>query len=223
MHIHIATFGNGKEPVLRTVNSISGIDVAYLLHTREHACDASSVADMLGNLGIQTYTIQIDGEDFQEIVTAIYSIFERHRNPGAEFSINVSGGTNLMSAATGSCAFFIGASIYNASLRDGKWTVTKVPAPKIRDFSNLSFKAVSILLFIEEMTRSGKAVCNKDVSNRFDVQKQNSGYYLNMLSDLGLIEISKGYRTESGKLDKRRNSITITGQGRLIACWLKDE
>ena len=45
-------------------------------------------------------------------MNTIYRIYERENGKGVTFSINITGGTNLMAAAACSCAFFIGTTIY---------------------------------------------------------------------------------------------------------------
>ncbi len=70
------------------------------------------VTESLSNFKVEVIPEYISGFDFQEFVNTIYRIYERENGKGVTFSINITGGTNLMAAAACSCAFFIGATIY---------------------------------------------------------------------------------------------------------------
>ena len=219
MHVHIATIGNRIEPVTKGINAISpGIDRLYLLASERFRESAERVADICRDLQIEVEIRNVSGFDFQEIVNAISSIHEENDGRGVLFSINITGGTNLMAAAACSSAFFFGATIYyvkwdpEGSMAD---QLEEIPVPNVPNVSAIKGKTREILIHILEETEAGRSVSNSDVSKRFDIQKQNSGYHLRVLESDGLIV------RERDPADRRHNILTLTRQGRLIAGWMR--
>ena len=217
MHIHIATAGQAVEPIIKGFNAISGIDKVYLLYSEPFLESARHLKDFFGNALVPVELRPIDGFDFQSIVDTIYSIYEREHGKGIEFSINITGGTNLMAAAACSCAFFVGARICYV-LRDPERSAAEqlvwIPTPRVPDLGKIKGKSAEILSFILELTKSGVRITSNDVNQRFNVDKQNSSYHLGILEGEGLIT------REQDHADKRVKIIALTSQGRLVASWL---
>lgn len=221
MHVHIATIGNRIEPVTKGINAISpGIDRLYLLASERFRESAERVADICRDLQITVEIRNVSGFDFQEIVNAISSIHDENDAKGVLFSINITGGTNLMAAAACSSAFFFGATIYyvkwdpEGSMAD---QLEEIPVPNVPNVSAIKGKTRDILIHILTETEAGRKVSNSDVSKMFDIQKQNSGYHLKVLETDGLIV------RERDPADRRHNVLTLTQQGRLIAGWMRSQ
>lgn len=217
MHIHIATVGQAAEPVIKAFNAIPGIDRAYLLCSEAFMETALHLQEFFAVATVPAEIRRVGGFDFQSIVDAIYMVYESEGGRDVEFSINITGGTNLMAAAACSCAFFVGARICYV-LRDPQRTAAEqlvwIPVPNAPNLGRIKGKTRDILGYVLERTRAGESMATSDVNRRFNVDKQNSSYHLRILEDEGLIE-----RVQDPD-DKRVKTIMMTSQGRLVASWL---
>ena len=220
MHIQIAMMGEVIEPVTKAFQAL-GFDKLYLLCSEKYQESINRVENALSPFPVEVNVIFVSGFDFQEIVNAIYYIYEKENNKDAVFSINITGGTNLMAAASCSCAFFIGATIYYVLRGDGpvKEQVIKIPTPKTPNTAALKQETRDILRFILDETRVGHPVTTSSLMDRFNRTKQSLNHQIKILRDEGLIENSMGFNSE-GKPDRRYRTIVLTQQGRLIASWM---
>ena len=219
MHVHIATAGQAVEPVIKAFNAIPGIDKVYILYSKVYGESALELESFFGKAMVPVVLRPINGFDFQNIVDNIYAIYQAEHGKGVEFSINITGGTNLMAAAACSCAFFVGAKIYYV-LRDPEKTaaeqLVQIPTPRTPNLEKIKGKTAAILGFILEKSQRGEDVRSSDIGKAFDVDKQNSSYHLGVLEGEGLIERV----TDSN--DKRVKLVRLTSQGRLVASWLSE-
>jgi len=155
------------------------------------------------------------------VMNAIYKAYSETHEKGARYSINITGGTNLMAAAACITAYYIKADVYyvqNDETKSIGELVNHIPIPRIPDAETLKKKDRDILLYIDEKTRNGCCVSNIDIAKEMDIDKQNAGYHLDVLERYGLVE-----RRRDGKIDdSRKNRIVITAEGKLIAAWLRD-
>ncbi len=219
MHVHIATAGQAVEPVIKAFNAIPGIDKVYILHSKVYGESALELESFFGKAMVPVVLRPINGFDFQNIVDNIYSIYQAEHGKGVEFSINITGGTNLMAAAACSCAFFVGAKIYYV-LRDPEKTaaeqLVQIPTPRTPNLEKIKGKTAAILGFILEKSQRGEDVRSSDIGKAFDVDKQNSSYHLGVLEGEGLIE------RVTDPNDRRVKLVRLTSQGRLVASWLSE-
>ena len=225
VHIHIASVGTSIESVTRCVNALRGIDKVYLLFTPSSVGATERVMQAFGPMGVPSVPVQIGGTDFQEIVDQVYRIYRLEHGREVGISINITGGNNLVAAAMCSCAYFIGADIYYVVPDDGRPVidqVVRIPVPNVSDVGRMGERTRAILLFVEERTRRGEVLCNSEVTERFGAAKQNTGYHLNILKEMGLVSIDRGFRNPDGSMDMRRNSVNLTPRGRLVSCWLRE-
>lgn len=219
MHIHIATAGQAVEPVIKAFNAIPGIDKVYILYSKVYGESALELESFFGKAMVPVVLRPINGFDFQNIVDNIYAIYQTEHGKGVEFSINITGGTNLMAAAACSCALFVGAKIYYV-LRDPEKTaaeqLVQIPTPRAPNLEKIKGKTAAILGFILEKSQRGEEVRSSDIVRAFDVDKQNSSYHLSTLEGEGLIE------RVTDPNDRRVKLVRLTSQGRLVASWLSD-
>ena len=219
MHIHIATAGQAVEPVIKAFNAIPGIDKVYILISGAFSESAHVLEDFFSRAMVDVEVRTISGFDFQSIVDTIYSIFRDEGNRNT-FSINITGGTNLMAAAACSTAFFVGAKICYV-LRDPEKSASEqliwIPTPRTPDLHRIKGKTQDILRYVLE--------CQEDIltasmiSDAFGLNKQTVSYHLRVLEEEGLLEKVRGVES-GGRTNNRVNSIKLTGQGRLVASWL---
>lgn len=223
MHIHIANLGAAKEPVLKGVNAIDGIDKVYLLTSEKYHGVAEEVKTVCDSMCMETIIKDVNAFRFSEITETINGIYNENLGKNVKFSINITGGTNLMAAAACSCAFLIGADIYyvqwDERLPIGE-QLELITMPYSPNLGAIKGKTNDILQYIYDES-SRRTVSNTDIVNKFNIDNQNSGYHLRKLESEKLITITKGFREGDGKLDKRRNTIELTDQGRMVALWLK--
>lgn len=219
MHVHIATAGQAVEPVIKAFNAIPGIDRVYILYSKVYDESALELESFFGKAMVPVVLRPINGFDFQNIVDNIYAIYQAEHGKGVEFSINITGGTNLMAAAACSCAFFVGAKIYYV-LRDPEKTaaeqLVQIPTPRTPNLEKIKGKTAAILGFILEKSQRGEDVRSSDIGKAFDVDKQNSSYHLGVLEGEGLIE------RVTYPNDRRVKLVRLTSQGRLVASWLSE-
>lgn len=224
MHVHIATAGQAVEPVVKAFNAIPGIDKVYLLCSAPFRESAMHLESFFQAAMVPVETRYVDGFDFQGMVDAIYAIFEREGGKGTDFSINITGGTNLMAASACSTAFFVGARICYV-LRSPEKTASEqliwIPTPSIPDLHRIKGKTREILSYIMERTRDGGAVTSTQIDSDFGYGKQAVSYHVRVLVEEGLVEKVRGM-TGDGRVDNRMNALRITGQGRLVASWLSE-
>ena len=212
--------GQTTQPVMKAFQAL-GFDKLYLLSGMQFQDSIDSVKASLSGFKVDVDVIYITGFNFQEIVNAIYRIYEKENKRGAEFSINITGGTNLMAAAACSCAFFIGATIYYVMMGEGpvKEQVKTIPTPKTPNMATLKPDTRKILRFILERVEDRGYTTTAELMDNFNKSKQSLNYQIKHLRDEGLVE-NGDVKMPNGKVDHRFRSITLTQQGRLIASWI---
>lgn len=225
MHVHIASMGKAKEPVIKGLRAIPGIDKVYILASQKYLVEAEEVKGISEAMMMDTEIRCISGFNFQEITENINRIHHENYKPGVKFSINITGGTNLMAAAACSCAFLIGATIYYVQWDESlsvSEQLQEIPMPHSPNLGLIKEKTRDILQYIYEQSSKGP-VSNADIIQLFAIDKQNSGYHLRKLESEGLIKITKGFCTSDGKVDNRRNTIHLTDQGKMVALWMRND
>lgn len=225
MHIHIASMGKAKEPVIKGLKAISDIDKVYILASQKYLAEAEEVKSISEVYMMKTEICCISGFNFQEITESINQIYHENYKPGVKFSINITGGTNLMAAAACSCAFLIGATIYYVQWDESlsvSEQLQEIPMPHSPNLGSIKGKTRDILQYIYEQSSKG-AISNSEIIQLFGIDKQNSGYHLRKLESEGLINITKGFRTSDGKIDNRCNTIHLTDQGKMVALWMRED
>lgn len=225
MHVHIASMGRTKEPVLKGINAIPGIDKVYLMVSEKFAEEADEVKKICACMSMNVEIRYVSGFSFQQITETINGIHRENCKPGVTFSINITGGTNLMAAAACSCAFLIGATIYYVQWDDSlpiSEQLQEIPMPHSPNLGTIKGKTEEILQYVYERSSEGP-ISNTDIIDKFDIDIQNSGYHLRKLEAEKLISITKGFVCPDGKTDKRRNTVALTDQGKMVALWMRNE
>lgn len=220
MHIHIAMMGKVTEPVTKAFHAL-GYDKLYLLSGTKFQDSIDKVAGTLNNFNVKVIPKYISGFDFQEIVSTIYNIYESEKGKDVEFSINITGGTNLMAAAACTCAFFIGSTIYYVMDDDKpvKEQVLLIPTPKTPNIAALKPETREILRYILKRVESGNYATTSELMEEFNKTKQALNHQINILRNEGLVTNGE-IKNANGKVDRRYRSIILTQQGRLIASWI---
>ena len=220
MHIHIAPMGESTQPVTKAFQAL-GFDKLYLLSNKKFQKSIDHVTESLSSFNVEVVPVFISGFAFQEIVDAIYRVYEAENGKGVTFSINITGGTNLMAAASCSCAFFIGATIYYVMNDDRsvKEQVQSIPTPKTPNLAALKPETRKILRSILKKVEDEGYATTAELKDEFNKTKQSLNYQINILRNEGLVENGEIVQS-NGKVDRRCKSIVLTQQGRLVASWI---
>ena len=221
MHVHIAPVGFSKEPIMKVISKVSGVDSLFLLHTSndESKNTAQDIRDALSSM-IPSITLRtIPFSDFMAIVSSIYRIYEETKSNDTMYSVNITGGTNLMAAATCYSSYYIHAKIYyslNSADLPIDQQVIEVNAPSAVDVSGYKDLTKDILRMLLKRRNDGISVTSTDIASMFGINKQKVGYHIRILVDDGLL-MKTDYTLGDGKVDGRRNALVLTSQGVMIA------
>lgn len=229
MHIHIAYAGKDAGPAINTVNAIGGIDKVFILFSRTednaYRNTAEGIRNTLESSGRKCEIRGIQPFDFLNIVDTIYNVYEEciEEYSDVKFSVNITNGTNLMSAAACTTAFFTGADVYYMmqSMSPGQSLddlLVHIDSPKIPDVKRLKQTTLDILGYIAEMQDSGREVTNSSIAAHFEMKPQATIYHVRRLEEAGLIESEDG-KTTKGTIDKRRRLLRIKREGRFVLRW----
>jgi len=222
MHVHIITLGRQTKHVSEVLNEDKGVDVIYILSTDRYENNAKMVKENLERNNFTVHIIIIDKEDFMGIVQTIFGIKKQY-DDDCKFSINITGGTKLMSAAAYYSSYYIRAKPYYAQYEeddDGNpiiesCKVIEIKSPKAIDISNYSEKKRKMLKYIYDWHHgvygehsSKDKLTNLMVATKFDTTPQNIRTYLKGFKEDELINIER---------DGLYNNITLTEHGEMVA------
>lgn len=193
----------------------------YLLHTEggESQASAEHVRDYIKAMIPDVRLRVIPFSDFMGIVRVIYDIYDGMKGKDVEFSINITGGTNLITAAACYSSYYIRAQIYYSLRGDGSTPidqqVIRVEAPKAIDVAKYKDLTRRILSYILDKTDDGCKVTKTMIASDFAITKQKVGYHTGILEDDGLIR--QEALTVNGKVDNRSSELVLTPQGFMVA------
>ena len=217
MHIHITTVGLNPTPIKKVLDGLKGIDQLFLLHTEGSKQVAEDVKKDYERPYRQVFLKQIPMSDFMGIVKIIYNIYEESRGKNVEFSINITSGTNLMTAAICYSAYYIRAKIYYALETDASLEeqIIEVKAPKAIDTEHFRPFTKNVLRYLLECNDAHISVTNSKLAAHFEVNPQTMGYQIRLLKSYGLIETGEYF--EESVIDTRCKRILLTDNGVMIA------
>ncbi|MBR4504961.1 MAG: helix-turn-helix transcriptional regulator [Candidatus Methanomethylophilaceae archaeon] len=231
MHIHLSFAGKTPDPTLNTVKAIPGaIDRVVLLYSVSedgiYKSTARTLEEKLGEMGYECESRIIKPFDFLNIVDVIYGVYEEYSGADnkAKFSVDITSGTNLMSAAACNTAFFMDSDVYYImdrrifKDRPLEELLVKIPSPKIPDAKRLGGLSLDMLRFIAEEQDQCREVCNADIARKFGMKPQAVMYHTARLVDAGIVELVDAH-TPKGVIDKRRKAIRIKREGRFVLRW----
>ena len=226
MHIHIASAGSGKDNIQTGFNAVGGVDVLYLVYSNQRKHSAEDLQKQFEKIGVKCIIKGVSGFDFQEIVDVIYDIYGENVNEkNLRYTINITGGTNLMAAAICSTAFFINADLYYVLFDRDKFEkgipqdpvedrVIHIPTPKIPNVNGLRPMTREILEYI--LDHDNPDLTSVEVADAFGCSRQALKHHTDILKKEGIIEVEKW--TKNNRLSK----ISLTQEGRMVAGWIKN-
>ena len=231
MHVHLAFSGKNIDPTLNTIKAVpKAIEKVVLLYsvTEDNVYKNTTeiLIKKLEEMGYICESKVIRPFDFLNIVDTIYTVYEEQCSidSKARFSIDITNGTNLMSAAACNTAFFMNSDVYymmdRRLFKDKplEELLVTIPSPRIPDVKHLGDLSLEMLRFIAKEQDKQHEVCNVDVARKFDMDPQASKYHISRLLDAGIIDLEDAH-TPKGKIDKRRKAIKIRREGRFVLRW----
>ena len=213
MEVHIATVGRSKEPILLGVRAFA-VDKLILLHsddkeTRNHS---QEICKELDALQISCEKREVNAYSLDDVVYVISEIQDKHRSD--IISINLTGGTKVMSAAALLAGFILGVDVYyllneREERHRGKTIkelTLELPVPKT-NFKELEDTQRAILIYISNRGGSLKRA-NTELQEALGSTKQNISYHLKQLNKKELIAI---------EIEGRTKNVELTRTGKLFA------
>ena len=201
MHVHISLTDGSPDPVVKAFRKLS-FDRLYLLAGIASEAPAVDLGRTLEPLGVSTVIRRISGTSFGEVCDAVHSVCETEGPHGCSFSLGISGGTPVSAAAMYSCAYLMGADVYDADIL--------LPTPRVPE---LGEETRSVLESIGELEDTCGRAGIKDLSECTGRTKQSLNYQLNILRREGLVQ------DVADPKDRRCRSIGLTDKGRMVAGW----
>ncbi len=233
MHVHIAFAGEYPNPTINTIKAMSDTpDLIVLLYGKNNEKDekykskAEYLRTIFEGMSYECQVYSCKTFDFLDIVDTIYNVYEKYSRDEqkATFSVDITTGTNLMSAAACNTAFFTNANVYymkNAELEPDtslKELLVQIPSPKIPNTSHLGEDTLNVLRFIEEKSKGKEYPTNSDISVYFKSTPQLMKYHTDRLLRFGLIEHVQVFNSK-GKINNRIKPFQITREGRFVLKW----
>ena len=237
-HIHIATVGYREDNIYKVFNHLQDVDSLYLLYTVDDVSVekdrylniAKNIKAELTKFCSDIHLMPVGLEDFMGIVQTIYAI-AKENGTEPKYTINITGGTKLMSAAAYYSAYYIRAETYYYQYIEDidknpipdRIKVIKIDSPKAVNIGKYTKLQKDILNMINQNENGTldkrkflypNILCNEDMARELNTSKQNISNNLKTLKDRGLIEIEP---------TGRNNTVKLTPHGVMIARYVYTE
>jgi len=207
--VHIVMLGKTTENVIRGIMALGGIEVYPI--TSETCRD--SIGELKKKLSMCTIHEGFDSEEkrsllidpfkndaYEKIIELIIDIVQerKRKKPETVFLVNITGGTNLMSAAASAGAILTNSTAY--------YVLEGSSDPIILPWHSLESKTVSekermILNELKDSNLYGKQLCNRLLANKgIEISTRMMPHYLINLEKIGYVERIRDGRTTLNKL-----------------------
>jgi len=216
-------------------NKLSMVDKAYVIIDHDRSRDGTKLARKFFNdCLVPCEIIIVDGKrDFRGIVDAVRSIVEENKgDKKARYSMDITGGTALMSSALCYSAFFIGAETYYVMFDKEKGAkgmqqdpledrLVKLPTANVPDIKNIGRTTRKVLdsiygYYYPEDGRSEPAevLTHSKLEDITGMSSSKIGYHLGVLGRKNIISTRK--KEENHNITE----ILVTDDGRMIKGWI---
>lgn len=216
MEIHIATLGLNEKIILSAVKKYS-IDKLYLITSKDCKEQLNKIKSIFNEIGIEIEVYYIDpfkSESYSKILDYFISIRKEHEKDNIH--VNITGGTNFMTAAALSGSQFIQAKPYYITMdkKTEKQNFLEVPIVNISFKDTLTDKQKKIFILIYQSLIKTKEIKNINTfAESIGLSKQNFKQFSDNFVKLNLIEIEK---------DGKENVIKPTNTGTLIMSLIQN-
>jgi len=213
MEIHIATVGLSKEPILQGIRAYP-VDKLVLLHSDDDESEENSqnIKDELKPLGISCELIVVNAFALEDVILNILEIQKKY--PNDHISINLTGGTKVMSASALLAGYILGLNVHyilnsnheRNKNKNIKELTLELPIPKtsLKELEETQSQIISFISkengFIER--------ANSAIHEELKIAKQNISYHLKQLAKKELIQIENVGRSKN---------VRLTNTGKLFA------
>ena len=167
--------------------------------------------------------------DFEGICDVISQIYEDEKGPNVEFTMNITGGTNLMAAAMCYMSYYIHAQMYYAGIQKGPINdqVKPIGTRTAVDLEKMNPLTKEILKIMYDETKDGAPITITEIHDRnkkISIQKVN--YHKELLKKMELIKecdyietkFVKGKTVQ--KVNNRKTGLVITRLGAMIVAHI---
>ena len=213
MEIHIATVGHTKEPILQGIRAYP-VDKLILLHSDDDKSEENTknIREELKPLGITCELIVVNAYALEDVILHILEIKKNY--PNDHLSINLTGGTKVMSASALLAGYILGLNVYylldsNLDRNEGKdikELTLELPIPKT-SLNELEDTQSQIISFISKENGFIEKA-NSEIHEKLKIGKQNISYHLKQLEKKELIYIEDVGRSKN---------VGLTNTGKLFA------
>lgn len=209
-------------------NKLSMVDKAYVIIDHDRKKNSKLAEDFFKDCYIPCEVIVVDGKrDFRGIVDAVRTIVDLNKDCNdIRYSIDVTGGTTLMSSALCYAAFFIGAETYYVMYDREKEKnklpqdplderLIKLPTASVPDIKNLGKTTKKVLNSIYDYYSTEKdALTHSELERITRMSSSKIGYHLGVLRKKNIIE------TREKEENRNITEIIVTEDGRMIKGWI---
>ena len=235
MHIYISSMGGRLGSLPEVYNKISMVDKAYVImdHDFKHSGEKKA-KDFFNNCLIPCEIIFVDGKkDFRGVVDAVRTIATEYKGRNdVRYSVNLTGGTTLMSSALCYSSFFLGAETYYVMYDKNKEIenkpqdplderIIKIPITNVPDVKHLGKTTRKVLdtiikyyFPINRDDKPDEPLTYHVLMESTGLSRSDIGYHLGVLRKKKIIELK----------DKEENrnftEIILTEDGLMIKSWI---
>lgn len=216
-------------------NKISMVDKAYVImdHGLKHSGEKIA-KEFFEQCCVPCEILFVDGKkDFRSIVDAVRQIVEKYKDRNdTRYSMNITGGTSLMSSALCYAGFFIGAETYYVMFDTWKEKngipqdpleerLVRIPVRNIPDVKNLGKTTRKVLDKIYEFYSSWNGVgepkvilVKSELEELTGLSRSDVGYHLGVLKKKHIIIVRP--KPSNGNISE----IILTEDGQMIKGWI---
>jgi hypothetical protein len=212
MVIHIALIGRNPEHIWDGLKELSPVEKLYLLHSPSTPKDnfveiARGAKEEIQKNFCNTILVKINAFDMISVWNTIDKIVTDEMNEDAmlsprDFAINVTGGTNLMAAASTVAAILTGCKayyVYDRRREKGrKKYIEELPIPPINILRSLSnshqkiLRAISNSIFEYKGQKQNGVIQNKILREKLNLRPSTLNSSIKELKKRGYIETQRG-------------------------------
>lgn len=210
----------------------------YILHTRnepdyQYELEANELrAKIKREYNFPIELVKIGAFDMEGIIKTILGIIFKEKKMDSmltkkDFTINITGGTNLMVSAASTAAYLSGAKLYyvmDSSKYRGDDPVKELPLPVRPENDNKGNSSKTTAIILELIKRLGKAnnmmLLENVRKDRRLKKNQRIQYHLDKLREMDLITVNHGWsyvRDGKPKTDYKKRTIKLTATGQYYA------
>ena len=169
----------------------------------------------------EIHRVVIPLRDYWGIVHKITDIFEKERGEGVEFSINITGGTNLMLAAACYTSYYAHADLWYMDMSRGtvEEKLLKIDRQSKVDIDSMEDLTKDALKEIYKKSKNKEQITTSEIARSLHISHQKLKYHIDKLVSQNLIKKEDYY--DGNRINGTRKNLKITELGAIIATYIK--